>query len=141
MSNSFFILFETLFFFKIDLIKEKSHADFISNLINKKLISSVNDISDGGLITILTKMSFINNIGFNIKNISESLSDAGFYFSETQARYIISTSKAKEIIELANSSNIKIMKLGSTIANNIIIDDQEITINILRDIYNSSLSL
>ena len=126
---------------KINLIKEKSHADFISNLINKELISSVNDISDGGLITILTKMSFIDNIGFNIKNISESLSDAEFYFSETQARYIISTNKAKEIIELANSNNIKIMKLGSTIADNIIIDDQEITINILRDIYNSSLSL
>ena len=126
---------------KIDLKKEKSHADFISNLINNNLISSVNDISDGGLITILTKMSFINNIGFNIKNISKSLSDVEFYFSETQARYVISTNKAKEIIELANSNKVNIMKLGSTIADNIIIDDQEITINILRDIYNSSLSL
>ena len=101
----------------LDLTKEKLHADFILELINNNIVKNVNDIADGGILTTLTKMSFIKDVGFKVTNPnSKKLSNIEYFFSETQARYIVAlpTSNETKLTNLANKSNIFIEKIGKT---------------------------
>jgi len=122
----------------IDFNLEKNHADFIAELIKQKLISSVNDISDGGLLTLLAKMSFENNVGFAVNKPADSnLSNSEFYFSETSARYVIATNDSSKIEELAKQENLRVFKLGNTILNKISFENQEIVLQDLKDKFES----
>jgi phosphoribosylformylglycinamidine synthase II len=126
---------------QINLETEKNNSEFITKLIMSNLISAVNDISDGGLLTILTKMSFFENIGFKINPKINNLSKEEFYFSETQARYIIATNNEEKIIKIANELNIHLIKLGNTIKSKIIINEEEIEISQLKKIYLETIKL
>ena len=103
---------------EVDLALEKKNANFILELIKNKNISSVNDLSDGGLITILAKMSIYSDIGFAVENIS-NLQDAEFFFSESGARFIVTCDDANfaKIKDLAKDANISIAKIGNTSSN------------------------
>ncbi|MBT4878354.1 MAG: hypothetical protein HON42_00865, partial [Alphaproteobacteria bacterium] len=60
---------------------------------------------------------FTKDIGFKVTNPnSNKLSNIEYFFSETQARYIVAlpTSNETELTNLANKSNIFIEKIGKT---------------------------
>lgn len=110
----------------IDYKEEIKNAKFIMKLIKKKLISAVNDISDGGLLTLLTKMSFPDNVGFHVSQPKYlNLHSIEFYFAEDQARYIITTRHNEEIMLLAKEENIILHHLGKTSNDMMIKFDQE----------------
>ena len=74
---------------EINLSNEKNNGLAVLKLINDKLISSVHDISSGGLLIALAEMTFESGYGIKIdrpKNLSNLMEH---YFSEDQGRYLI----------------------------------------------------
>lgn len=61
----------------------------ISELINKKLLLSAHDISEGGLFVTLCESSFNRELGFSIITKSDLRKDA-FLFGEGQGRVVVS---------------------------------------------------
>ncbi|WP_125565125.1 phosphoribosylformylglycinamidine synthase subunit PurL [Companilactobacillus insicii] len=81
---------------EIDLNAEKKNQEIVLDAIQKHLIKSCHDLSEGGLVAALSESAFDNNLGFNIQTTLTSKQ----MFSETQSRYLITVdSKNKESIE------------------------------------------
>ena len=117
---------------KVDLDQEKHNGEFIHKLINKKIISSCHDISDGGLIISLLEMCLNRQCSINF---SKKFKSHSFLFGEDQSRYIVSVNKFKlkefdKNIKSSKIQNVKIgrIKLGSIIkfADNSFIDIDEL---------------
>jgi phosphoribosylformylglycinamidine synthase subunit PurL len=82
----------------IDLEKELKLHRTIQKLIRKKLINSVHDISEGGILTALAECCIINDekmIGATVNVPVKNREDLAF-FSESQSRVIISVSPEKK---------------------------------------------
>ena len=74
---------------EINMSNEKNNGLSVLNLINDKLVSSVHDVSSGGLILALSEMSLESGYGLKIdkpKNLSNLME---YFFSEDQGRYLI----------------------------------------------------
>jgi len=93
---------------QINLFNEKNNGKLIQDLVSKKLVRSIHDISDGGIIVALSEMCMNGNIGakvdipINYNNFYEYL------FGEDQSRYLIEINKnnLKEIKEIMNKNNV-----------------------------------
>ena len=98
---------------EINLSNEKNNGLMVLKLINDKLVSSVHDVSSGGLIMCLAEMTF--NSGYGIKlNRPKNLSNLmEYYFSEDQGRYLIE-------IELENLKNVNNILNENNIFNEIV---------------------
>ncbi|HUZ91486.1 MAG TPA: phosphoribosylformylglycinamidine synthase subunit PurL [Methylocella sp.] len=72
----------------VDLAVERRNGDFVRGLIERRAVTAVHDISDGGLAVALTEMAMAGGIGASIE-IPASLMEQGFLFGEDQGRYII----------------------------------------------------
>ena len=93
---------------EINLSNEKNNGLAVLKLINDKLISSVHDISSGGLLIALAEMTFKSGYGIKIdrpKNLSNLMEH---YFSEDQGRYLIEVepNNLSKISNILNKSNI-----------------------------------
>ncbi len=79
-----------------DIEEEWEIQHEIKKMIDKKLIQSAHDISEGGLFVCLLESCFNKNVGFNIpSSFGEGLgvrSDA-YWFGESQSRVVVSVSK------------------------------------------------
>jgi phosphoribosylformylglycinamidine synthase len=71
----------------VDLEHERIHGTAVRDLIDTGLVSAVHDVSDGGLAVALAEMALAGGIGATIAEEG----DAGFWFGEDQARYIVTT--------------------------------------------------
>jgi phosphoribosylformylglycinamidine synthase len=74
---------------EINLLNEKNNGECLLKLIDKNIILSSHDISNGGLITALSEMTLNSSYGAKIdkpKNLSNLIT---YFFGEDQARYII----------------------------------------------------
>jgi phosphoribosylformylglycinamidine synthase subunit PurL len=93
----------------VDLRVERLHGEFVRGLIDKGLLHSCHDVSDGGLLVALAEMSMASGFGMSL-----NAGNTGFYFGEDQARYIITASKetSKEILEMTLRAGIACKKLG-----------------------------
>ena len=47
----------------VDLAKERSHAEFVRQLVAEGKVSAVHDVSDGGLVVALAEMALAGGIG------------------------------------------------------------------------------
>ena len=74
---------------EINLLNEKNNGETLLKLINKDLVLSSHDISDGGLITALSEMSISSNYGVKIQKPKKLTNLFKYFFGEDQARYII----------------------------------------------------
>ena len=98
----------------INLKFEKELINCILELIDKQVINSAHDISEGGLAIALAEKSISSNgIGCEI-NLDKV--DVGDLFSESQSRIIISISddKIDELNMIAQKYNIPLNKIGKT---------------------------
>jgi phosphoribosylformylglycinamidine synthase subunit PurL len=100
------------------LVQEK-----VLELIDKKLIASAHDISEGGLFACVLESAMINNFGFEIKTDKTIRKDAAL-FGEAQGRIVVSVSAENENIFLDNCKNITHAKIGNVIAHEIKIDSE-----------------
>jgi phosphoribosylformylglycinamidine synthase len=120
---------------KVDLEEELKNGLALKELITKRLIDTSHDISDGGLLVALTEMSMKNNIGYKVNITKENLNS--YLFGEDQARYAVAIEKSKieEVRSFLIDKNIFFEEIGQTNKDNIIFNDEKISVTELRDIY------
>ena len=120
---------------KVDLKEEKTNGLAVKEIIETSLIDTCHDISDGGLLVALSEMSMKNEIGFKI-NIDKNNSHY-FLFGEDQSRYVISSTKDNidNILSILNKENIIYEIIGTTTKGNIIVNDEQVKINAIKDLY------
>ena len=72
-----------------ELEEEFSLQQKIAELINKKLIQSAHDISEGGLFITLCESGFNRELGFTVETKDDLREDA-YLFGESQSRVVVS---------------------------------------------------
>lgn len=128
---------------KVNLEDEKNHSEFVRELIEKQIINSCHDISDGGLMVALFEKT-TKNLGCNL-DFCDILQEAdnenliNVLFGEDQSRYVVSLNKAlvHNLKNLADKKQIKITKIGDVCKDKIIISSAEIEIKELLRINES----
>ena len=78
---------------EVNLFNEKNNGLIIQDLIIKKLLNSVHDISSGGILLSLAEMCISGNIGAKIKIPKDNLGPHEYLFGEDQSRYLIEISE------------------------------------------------
>lgn len=129
---------------KIDLEKEKQLHKIVLELINKKLINSAHDVSDGGIITALAECCVLNEakpLGAEISLDVATREDFTF-FSESQSRVIVSVSPEKqdEFDALLPGKNFPVSYIGKVGGKSFHINDYKMNLQLLSNIYFNTIS-
>jgi phosphoribosylformylglycinamidine synthase len=130
---------------KIDLNVEKKLHDAILALIDKQLINSAHDISEGGIIAALAECCIIdeeNLLGAEVNIPVKTRKDLSF-FSETQSRVIISVSPANKnaVEELLVKNGQPFTAIGKTGGKELKINDGvSFSLDKLADLYFNTIS-
>lgn len=119
----------------VDLVAERANGDFVRGLIENGKITACHDISDGGLLVALAEMTYRNGIGADIT----ATGDAGFWFGEDQARYIISAKNSAAILAAAKAKNVSASVIGKTKAGELTFEGNSIKTSELKAINESWL--
>ena len=121
---------------EVNLLNEKNNGETVLRLINDKLISSVHDISSGGLILALAEMSMPSEYGLKIDKPTKLFNLMEYYFGEDQGRYLleIEPKNFKKITKILSENNIFNEKVAIVQKNKFEIPG-ELNINI-KDLYN-----
>ena len=112
----------------VDLKAEKNNGDFVRSLIGHGDLTACHDISDGGLLVAIAEMTYRGGIGADITING----DAGFWFGEDQARYVITAKNSVEILKAAKSWGIVATIIGKTKANELAVAGNSIKISELK---------
>lgn len=96
----------------------------VTKLIEKKLVSSAHDVSEGGLFVTLFESSLQNNLGFDITTDAEIRPDA-FLFGESQSRIVVSVDCNFEdkFIDFMMDQKVNFMALGHVTKGEMRVDD------------------
>ncbi|MCU1312006.1 MAG: phosphoribosylformylglycinamidine synthase subunit, partial [Candidatus Angelobacter sp.] len=105
----------------LDLDKEASLQKALLSLIDKGLIESAHDCSDGGIAVVLAESSFKKSIGMKANLSSSGLSPEFALFGESATRIVISCdpNKSSAIKQIAVESGLAADLLGQTNGNNL----------------------
>ena len=93
----------------------------VSMLIEKKIIVSAHDVSEGGVFVTLAESAFNNLFGFQVEQNNSSIRKDAYWFGEAQGRVIV-TVKATLVSEFEASLHIPFEKLGTVTSGEINID-------------------
>ncbi len=121
----------------INLFNEKNNGLLILDLILKKLLNSVHDISSGGMLIALSEMCILGKIGAKIKIPQNNISKHEYLFGEDQSRYIIEVNQknAKEVEKNLKNNNVYYDLVGKTQKNTLTIDKElKITVDELSQL-------
>ena len=99
----------------IDLKIERRNGDFVRGLIEAGRLTTVHDVSDGGLAVALAEMAMSSGIGARVAHAG-AVSRTGFWFGEDQARYVIAVpaGDVERILSDAKLAGVPAVKLGET---------------------------
>ena len=116
----------------INLDDELKNGKFILDCVAKKLLKSVHDVGEGGVLVAIAEMCISGMQGIKIDITKDFLH--GFFFGEDQARYLVEVSQNKlEQLEVdASKSAVKIERIGE-------IGGTSISINSIGEVELSSL--
>ena len=92
-----------------DLAQARKTGEFIRTLISEGAASAVHDISDGGILVALAEMALASDTGIKLGRAQ----DAGYWFAEHQACYIVACSDTS-LQSRAAEAGIACEQLGST---------------------------
>jgi len=108
---------------EFDLEQEFQLQQLIAQLIEKQLVQSAHDVSEGGLFVTLIESCFNRNKGFDAKSVNEIRKDA-FWFGEAQSRVVVSVSEEQmeTFLKLVGNSGIQHNFLGKVTNGAVIID-------------------
>ena len=121
---------------KVDLLEEKKNAQFVRDLIEKEIINSCHDVSDGGLMVALFEMCS-GNLGCDVK--TKYLDQDNLFnilFGEDQSRYLVAfpESATDNVVKLAQKADVEIVKIGEVIKEKITIGSDEIEVQELIEV-------
>ncbi len=88
----------------VDLPTERKHGDFVRGWIQAGRVSACHDVSDGGLLVAIAEMCLPRGMGVKL----EVQGDAGFWFGEDQARYVVAVPQAQAASLLAEAKKYEI---------------------------------
>ncbi|PLS20956.1 phosphoribosylformylglycinamidine synthase subunit PurL [Neptunicoccus cionae] len=111
----------------VDLEKERAAGEFIRALQSKGLITAAHDLSDGGLALAVADMAFASNCGVTVKD-----GDAGWFFGEDQARYLVATGNADAVLEAARDAGVPAETIGSFGGNDITLGSESLPLSTAR---------
>ena len=116
----------------INLDDELKNGKFILDCVAEKLLKSVHDVGEGGVLVAIAEMCISGKQGIKIDITKDFLH--GFFFGEDQARYLVEVSQNKlEQLEVdASKSAVKIERIGE-------IGGTSISINSIGEVELSSL--
>ena len=116
----------------INLDDELKNGKFILDCVANKLLKSVHDVGEGGVLVAIAEMCISGMQGIKIDITKDFLH--GFFFGEDQARYLVEVSQNKlEQLEVdASKSAVKIERIGE-------IGGTSISINSIGEVELSSL--
>ncbi|MDP9751089.1 phosphoribosylformylglycinamidine synthase subunit PurL [Thermoanaerobacter pentosaceus] len=108
---------------RIDLEKEKRLQELVLKLIDKGLINSSHDISEGGFAAALVESAIAGKKGAKI-SLQTSLREDIELFSESQSRALITVSpeKVDEVLKIAYEYQVPAQKVGVVEGKDIVID-------------------
>ncbi len=124
-----------------DLEEEILMHTKIREVIQRGLVQSCHDISEGGLFISLLESGMPNGIGFDIVTDSEIREDA-FLFGEAQGRAVLTLKQEQEeeFVEVMMLSGVPILLLGHTTRGKMVVDDQHFGfIEEAKERYNNAL--
>jgi len=100
---------------EIDLKFEKRIQEFIREAIDRNLLCSAHDCSEGGLSIAIAESCLYNNIGAEIR-LEDKIRGDALLFGETQSRIVISflENNLKELKELAEKKEVPLSVIGIT---------------------------
>lgn len=102
----------------------------ISDLANAKLLNACQVIHNGGIAVALAKMSFTNDIGFEVA-IPGEISLAKRLFCETGGFVLeVATDKWAEVTAVLKKYQIDFAEIGMTISANTLVFNQEVTLDL-----------
>jgi phosphoribosylformylglycinamidine (FGAM) synthase-like enzyme len=119
----------------VDLALERRNGEFIRKLIDDEILTACHDVSDGGLLVALAEMAMAGGIGCTLAGPA----DAGFWFGEDQARYIVTVRSKEHIMERARSAQVDVTIIGSTAGSALSLNGASVEIGILIDLNESWL--
>jgi phosphoribosylformylglycinamidine synthase len=100
----------------VDLVQEKRNGDFVRQLIRSGQVTTVHDLSDGGIALALAEMAMAGHVGAEITAFPEGFPLHAFLFGEDQGRYLIAVDEdvAADILYEAGAIGIPAVTLGLT---------------------------
>ena len=72
----------------VDLAAEAAHGGLVRQAVDSGLIAAAHDVADGGLLVAVAEMCLPHGIGATL-DADGTDDDAGFWFGEDQARYVL----------------------------------------------------
>lgn len=111
-----------------DLEVEKGNQDLLLESIQKGLIESAHDCSEGGLGVALIESCFNNQLGFK----GEFQQEANYLFAETPSRFVVSikNENQEEFESLMGSTATLVGETVATPSFNLVCRDQEVIVNV-----------
>lgn len=97
-----------------DIEEEYRVQQFVAGIIKDKQVSSVHDISEGGLIVTLLESGFNRDLGFDVKAVTDLRTDA-YWLGEAQSRVVVSCTaeQAETIQSKAMQAGVAVTTLGT----------------------------
>ena len=81
---------------RFEIEEELAIQKLVMDLIKKKLVASVHDVSEGGLFVALVESAFHNHLGFDVVASDANIRKDAFWFGESQSRVVVSV-KAENV--------------------------------------------
>ena len=125
---------------EVNLFNEKNNGESVLSLIEKDYIKSAHDVSLGGIITAISKMSIKGNKGIKLKKSKNLINEMEYLFAEDQGRYIIEVNKKdlKEVTKILDKNSVHHEELGVITDKDVIINEKtKLTIDELKS-YNTN---
>jgi len=109
-----------------DIDEEYQLQQTITQLIKDKLLQSVHDISEGGLITSLLESGFNRLLGFDVQQSATNIRKDAYWFGEAQSRVVISCTlkNAEAVLTQLKAMNTPFEYLGIVTDRNIDIEGE-----------------
>ncbi len=111
---------------EVNLFNEKNNGLSVQTLISSSLVSSVHDVSKGGILTALAKMCMGGSIGVNINININNIGIHEYFFGEDQSRYIVEVSEKnkEEVCKILDKNSVYFEIIGKTQKGNLEFKDK-----------------
>jgi phosphoribosylformylglycinamidine synthase II len=124
-----------------DLDEEFRLQELLADLIEKDMIASAHDVSEGGLFITLMESGFNRDRGFDVKAVSTIRKDA-FWFGESQSRVVVTVpvQQSGDFQTHMSKSGVTCTAIGTVSSESVRIDGEDWgQIKYWKELYNSAI--
>ncbi|WP_454192548.1 phosphoribosylformylglycinamidine synthase subunit PurL [Paenibacillus sp. Marseille-Q7038] len=108
---------------KLDLATEKALLDAVLGAIQKGLVASAHDLSEGGLAVALAESCISGDKGARVSMTTDLRKDHAL-FSESQSRILLTATKenAEALVEFVKNSGVPVQVIGQVTGSNLTVE-------------------